>query len=213
MVSNFRRTIRTASGEAKRLLKLAMVELRKDRSLIALGMDPLAEGRGAITGRGASSVWDFLSLRDRPMRSSFIAFPHLTLSVRADELEAAITIPNGVITAIRRRLAALGAPGLIDLNAQILKRARRLTTSGATVGAYAVQRHYQTQSSGAVIDARVGFDLSTSVPCRSGAVKHRPEWVGVFAELLRTKRGNVQFGYVVQMPWRTKGLRSRQSLR
>ena len=41
-------------GEGKRLLKLAMVELRKDAALKALGMDPTAQGRGAITGSGGS---------------------------------------------------------------------------------------------------------------------------------------------------------------
>ena len=45
-------------GEGRRLLKLAMAELRKDRSLKALGMDPKAPGRGAITGRGGDHVWD-----------------------------------------------------------------------------------------------------------------------------------------------------------
>src|SRR5205823_3703591 len=80
-------------GEGKRLLKLAMAELRKDSSLKALGMDPLAPGRGAIKGRTGSSVWDFLSLRDRPDGSAFTKYPHLTLAVRADYLEVAITIP------------------------------------------------------------------------------------------------------------------------
>ena len=67
-------------GEGKRLLKLAMTELRKDRSLIALGMDPKAPGRGAITGRDERSVWDFLSLTDRPRRGTFTGYPHLDLA-------------------------------------------------------------------------------------------------------------------------------------
>jgi hypothetical protein len=59
-------------GEGKRLLKLAMAELRKDRSLKALGTDPQAPGRAAITGRSGDSVWDYLSLSDRPKRGAFI---------------------------------------------------------------------------------------------------------------------------------------------
>lgn len=64
-------------GEGKRLLKLAMAELRKDRSLKALGVDFDAPGRSAITGRGQRAVWDFFcrSLTDRevpPSRSTRI---------------------------------------------------------------------------------------------------------------------------------------------
>jgi hypothetical protein len=42
---------------------------------------------------------------------------------------------------------------------------------------------------------------------------YQPQWVTLFAELLRHKRANVQFGYVVHFPWGTKGLDSRDSLR
>ena len=52
-------------GEAKRLLKLAMIELRKNADLKRLRMDPTAKGRGAITGRRTTAVWDFLALADR----------------------------------------------------------------------------------------------------------------------------------------------------
>jgi putative addiction module CopG family antidote len=129
-------------GEGKRLLKLAMAELRKDKSLKALGMDPVAPGRSAITCRGQRAVWDFLSLADRPKRASFTSYPHLTLAVHADHLEVAITIPNGAVRAVRKRLIDLGAEGLIELNAQILKRARRIVSRGGWIQAYAVQRHY-----------------------------------------------------------------------
>ena len=74
-------------GEAKRLLKLAMAELRKDRKLRALGMDSGSSGRTAITGKGGSAVWDFLPLKDRPRHAAFTDYPHLTLAVHADHLE------------------------------------------------------------------------------------------------------------------------------
>lgn len=200
-------------GEGKRLLKLAMAELRKDRSLRALGMDPKAPGRGAITGRGGNHVWDFLSLVDRPKRGAFTSYPHLALSVHADHLEAAITIPNGVIRPVRSRLLDLAPEGLVSLNAKILRRARRLLSRGAWVQAYALQRHYLGQRSSAITDARMDFKLETSQLRYVGRVKRQPEWVGVFAELLRRKRSNIQFGYVVYLPWGTKGIDSRQSLR
>lgn len=200
-------------GEAKRLLKLAMAELRKDRALRRIGMDPSAAGRGAITGRRGTAVWDFLSLKDRPRRASFTRYPHLTLSIHADELIAAITIPNGVVRDVRRRLAELGTDGLADLNRRILRRAGHLLRRGGSVTAYAVQRHFRSQRSAGIVDARLDFKLETSLWKRGQAVKHQPAWIELFAALLQKKRGNVQFGYEVGLPWDTKGLQSRESLR
>ena len=200
-------------GEAKRLLKLAMGELRKDTSLKTLGMDPNAPGRGAITGRRGDSVWDFLSLVDRPKRGVFTSYPHLTLAVHSDHLHVAITVPHGVIRRVRSRLVDLETQGLVALNAKILGRARRLVARRASVQAYAVQRHWVGQRSPEITDARMDFKLETSQPGRVGPVKRQSEWVTLFAELLRRKRSNIQFAYVISLPWGTKGIASRDSLR
>jgi hypothetical protein len=50
-------------------------------------------------------------------------------------------------------------------------------------------------------------------PGGAGPVKHRPEWTQLFADLLGRKRANIQFGYVVNLPWEMKGMDSRDSLR
>lgn len=200
-------------GEAKRLLNLALEELRKDRTLRALGMDPKAPGRTAITGRGGRAVWDFLSLKDRPKRGAFTGYPHLTLAIHVDHLEAAITIPNGVIRPVRQRLIDLGSDRLTAINAKILRRARRLISRGAWVQAYALQRHYLGQRSPAITDAMLTFRLETSQSRNSGRVKRQPEWVELFAALPRRKRSNIQFQYRVHLPWGTKGLNTRDSLR
>jgi hypothetical protein len=175
-------------------------------------MDPKAPGRSAITGRGENAVWDFLSLRDRPKRGAFTSYPHLTLAIKPDHLEAAITIPNGVTRLVRKRLSELGSDGLVELNTKIVKRARRIMSRGGWVDAYAVQRHYRSQRAPAVTDARVFFKLETSQPRGAGPIKHRPEWTRLFADLLCRKRANIQFGYVVNLPWDMKGLDSRDSL-
>ncbi len=200
-------------GEGKRLLKIALADLRKDRSLRALGMDPKAPGRTAITGRGGSAVWDFLPLQDRPKRGAFTGYPHLTLAVHADHLEVAVTIPNSVIRPIRQRLINLGSDRLIVINGEILRRARRLIARGAWVQAYALQRHYLSQRSSAITDAMLTFRLETSQPRRMGRVKRQPEWIELFAALPRRKRSNMQFQYRVHLPWGTKGLDTRDSLR
>jgi hypothetical protein len=199
-------------GEAKRLLNLATAQLKRDRSLKKLGMDARGLGRGKITGRDAGHVWDYLSLRDRPTRGTFTSYPHLTVSMNAAYLGVAVTVPNGVVREVRQRLIALGSEGLVALNAKVLRRARRLVSRGARVEAYAMQRHYRSQSSAGIVDAVVSFDLATSLPRGRGKVKHQPEWVGLLADLLRRKRSNVQFGYSVHLPWGTRGLDSRASL-
>ena len=200
-------------GEAKRLLNLAMTELRKDKSLQRLGMDPIAPGRGAITGSGGKSVWDFLSLTDRPTERSFTNYPHLTLGVHADRLKVAVTIPNGVVRAVRKRLIDLDVKELIELNGHMLRKGCRILARGGSNQAYAVQRHYHSQRSPEIVDARMDFKLETChSDVDSGRVKCQPEWVQLFAELLRSKRANIQFGYVVHLPRETKGLDTRESL-
>jgi hypothetical protein len=160
-------------GEGKRLLKLALHELRKDPVLRALGMDPNAPGRGAITGRGGRGVWDFLSLKKRRRSGSFTAYPHLTLSVHAERLEVALTIPNGVARPIRQRLIDLGPDGLTEINAQILRRTRRLIERGGSIHAHAVQRHYLGQRSPSITDATLSFRLETSQLAGLGGVKRQ----------------------------------------
>jgi hypothetical protein len=199
-------------GEGKRLLKLALAELRKNEALLALGVDPKAPGRSAITGKGGNAVWDFLLLRDRPKRGTFTGYPHLTLSVVADNLEVAITIPNGVNPAIRKRLAELGPNGIAALNETILGRAKSILARGAWLEAYAQQRHYLSQRSPPITDAKLTFNLQTSQPGGTGPVRPQLEWVQLFANLFHSKRSNIQLGYVMHIPWATKGLSTRESL-
>lgn len=199
-------------GEAKRLLKLAMAELRKNRSLKALGIDSKAPGRGAITGRRGSYIWDFLSLIDGRSHGAFTVYPHLTLSVHTDGLEAALTIPNGVIGPIRRKLVGLGPEGLIAVNAEILRRSRSLLSRGGFIQAYAEQRHFSGRRT-VITDARIRSSWTHHNLNPLRGVKRQREWVWLFAELLDRKRSNIQFGYQVCLPWATKGIESRESLR
>jgi hypothetical protein len=124
-----------------------------------------------------------------------------------------VTVPNGVSPRVRRRLADLKSEGLVALNAEILRRAKRILSLGAWVQAEALQRHYLGQRSPAITDARLSFKLETSQPRRRDRVKRQPGWIELFAELLRRKRSNIQFAYALYLPWRTKGIASRESLR
>src|SRR5262249_2334070 len=148
--------------EAKRLLKLAMTELRGNAPLRSLGMDPASPGRGAIKGDGAPYVWDFVRLTDHPAGKAHTGFPHLTLAVHGDHLEVAISIPDGMSAIVRRRLIELGTSGLQSVSAEVLRRAAPMIARGAWVEAFALQRHYPSQSSQPIVDALVRFKLETS---------------------------------------------------
>ena len=98
--------------EGKRILALARDELSKRKELIKeLGMNPAVPGRPAITGRQRDNVWDFLSLAPSGDGASFTNHPHLTLNIDLRAVEAMVTVPNAVNTAMRRNLVALKEPG------------------------------------------------------------------------------------------------------
>ncbi len=63
--------------EGKRVLKLALEELRKRNDLRKLGMDSDGAGRPAITGREGTGVWDFLPLHQARGKPNFTSCPHL----------------------------------------------------------------------------------------------------------------------------------------
>lgn len=199
-------------GEAKRLLNLAMAELRKRDRLRELGADLKRSGRPSITGRQARHVWDVLPLRNRPKGSDFTGYPHLTLGVHDDRLTVAITIPSKVDRAVRARFAALGQRGLAGINDRILRSARRLLRAGASVEAIAMQRHFISRRSKPIEDASLKFKLETTSARQNGLVKHQPQWLALYAELPRQRGSNIQFQYRVNLPWGMKGLNTRASL-
>lgn len=201
-------------GEAKRLLKLAMAELRKDSSLKKLGINPNAKGRDKITGTGARFVWDFLTLvaKEWPKKPNFTAYPHLTLSVRDELLAVSVTIPDKVMPPIRAKLKLLNPDELESLHSKILNRSKRLRKIGASIEAYALQRHYPSQRSLPITDARVDFKLETSRYIKGSGVRVQPEWTEMFLRILKEKRANIQFAYSVKLPWGTPGLDRREAL-
>lgn len=182
--------------EAKRLLLLLGDELRKDRRMVKLGMDPKGQGRGAITGRARDSVWDFLPLASARGSTLFTTHPHFTFSIARGHPGAMITVPNGVKGGFRKRLESLGEDGFLDLLQSIESNLRSIVRSskGATPLVYAVQRHFLTQNSGGIEDARLSFDLRTVVPGGSDRVKHQPEWAVGMYRALTLKRSNIQLG-------------------
>jgi hypothetical protein len=196
--------------EAKRLLLLLGDELRKDKRMVKLGMDPEGEGRGAITGRARDSVWDFLPLTTARGSTLFTNHPHFTFSIARTHPGALITVPNGVKGGFRKRLESLGENGFLTVLRTIESNLRGVikASRGASPLVYALQRHFLTQSSGGIEDARLSFDLRTIVPGGQDRVKYQPEWAIGMYQALTQKRSNIQMGVGVHFSYRCPIVRS-----
>ncbi|MDE0001148.1 MAG: hypothetical protein OXQ29_00445 [Rhodospirillaceae bacterium] len=125
--------------EAKRLLRLAMGELRRRRDLAdVLGIDPDGKGRGAITGSQGDGVWDYLPLVGAPAK--FVEYPHLTLSVQSSRLVTIVSVPNGILPKFRRRIVDLGPDGFVGLAREIGERLAAVSRDFPGATPYALHR-------------------------------------------------------------------------
>jgi hypothetical protein len=194
--------------EAKRLLKLAMDNLRESRKLKReLRMDPNAGGRGAITGRAGVAVWDFLPLKHAHGAKAFTQYPHLTVAIESDRLLATVTIPNSVRATLRQRLRYLGADGFGSLVSEVNARLKEALRGdrGAEPRIIVVQRRYLTQRSPAIYDATLDFDMRTAFEGNSkrgrSNVRAQPQWLSATFDALSRKRSNLQIGIGASFPY------------
>lgn len=201
-------------NEAKRLLRLMGEELRKDKRLVKLGMDPEGEGRGAITGRAKDGVWDFLPLRAAKGAALFTDHPHLTFNISRRAASAYITVPNGVKGGFRNRLKEIGRDGFLELARDLEENLRPIIkrAPGSKPNMYVVQRHFPSQRSSGIEDARLSADLRTAVPKGQDGVKFQPEWFAAMYQALCEKRSNIQFGVGVEFPYTCEKVRSPEVL-
>ena len=185
--------------EGKRVLALAVHELRSRPDLKdSLGMNPEAPGRPAITVRQGDSVLDFLSLSGASVEENFTKYPHLTLSVRSQAVEAMVTVPNAVNSAMRRNL--IKEQGFLALAGAIVNNLKPLLLDyeGATPWFRGVQRRYPSQKATPFVDAQIDFDLRTAIPS-SGPPKTQPRWLSAAYDSFVNKESSnyqIQIGVV-----------------
>ena len=191
--------------EAKRVLGLAMEELRRRGDLVAeLGMAPNLLGRPAITGKADDRVWDFLQIEAAREATSFTQYPHLTLGITRTEVSAMITVPNGVRRKSFRRLVALGSSGFRKLIRDTLERMAPAVAAceGMEPRFHAVQRRYPSQRSAPFNDAVLNFDLRTGFD-DAGPPKTQPQWIEAVYGCLAEKRSNLQIQIGAWFPYRS----------
>ena len=192
--------------EAKRLIKLAMEDLRSRRTLAThLHANLKGQGRKAITGKVGIGVWDFLPLRPAASAQTFTSFPHLTLSIERDRALVIVTVPNGVKSAFRRNLLDQGFEAFSAVIERVHGKLARVTRNdrGAVPLIWMVQRRFPSQRASEIVDAQLGFDLRTAfgASSRRGSVCAQPQWLDAAFNALSHKRSNLQFAIGVAFPY------------
>ena len=199
-------------GEAKRLIRLLGDELQARKDLTTLGVDPKGPRRGAITGKAAESVWDFLPLKAARGAKLFTDHPHLTLAIKKQHASAAITVPNGVKGGFKKKLFECGEEGFEELLIGLEQRLRPIVkrVDGGKAVVYALQRHYRSQrDTNPPVDARLEADLRTVVKKGQSGTKYQPEWATAIYAVLTRKKSNIQLGFEVQMPYEAPAVRTK----
>jgi len=201
-------------AEAKRVLGLVRGELRKRSDLRReLGVDPEAPGRPKITGDGGDVVWDFLALKGA--EGDFNRSPHLTFALSRLNVEALLTLPDGVKTALRRRLTDLGRDGLADVLSEVMGRLKPTIAKcvGLEPRLRVMQRHWITRSAPPVMDAMLSFDPRTALAGVGEGVKYQPQWLDAAYDGLSNKSANMQLQLGAFFPYaRCDVTRSREIL-
>ena len=194
--------------EAKRLLRLAMDDLRKRSDLRKqLGADWQGKGRSAITGRETTRVWDFLRLSKAKDAKSFTDFPHLTLSIHDDRLIAIVTVPNAIKGQFRAHLLSGGKDQFCALFRRLLHNISKALkgVNGAVPWVEILQRRYPSQRSEPIIDATLQFDLRTAFgdhqPGIKNLIKHQGQWLDATYDALSKRNSNLQLAVGAIFPF------------
>ncbi len=187
--------------EAKRVLCLAMAELRKRADLPStIGVDPKLSGRGAIKG-----AWDFLSFARDLDGKKFTAHPHLSLGIGTDTVTAMVTLPDKAGKAWRRlrNLDEEGFKGVVD---EVLEKMRPLLlqSPGVEPRLSIYQRHWPKGQSGpSQTDARLDIDLRTHGNKDGDKTKFQPEWIKAVFAISKNKNSNIEMQIGAAFPYRT----------
>lgn len=190
--------------EAKRVLVLALRELRGRKNLLdALGVNKSAPGRPAITGRHGDGIWDFLSLAPELGNFNFTKYPHLSLVINSQAVEAPITVPHAVNTTMRKNLIRLGEVGFRGIIENIVNNLNPLLLkhTGATPWFRGIQRRYPSQRATPLVDAIIEFDLRTAIPGGSPP-KAQPRWLSAaYGSFVNKENANYQISIGVRFPY------------
>ncbi len=198
--------------EAKKTIRQLMPKLRERKDLHRLGIDKEDGGRGAITGSGRDSVWDYLRMKTATRKGGFTAHPHLTIAIQSKRILVLAILPNTSTAKYRRNLTDLEFSGFHALVSKVAAKLRHGT--GKIHGAHpimiVVQRHYPHRNAQAIEDAHLEFDLRTAMPGTQGSIKPQIQWLEAAYWALAKKNSNMQLAIGAAFPYGSPALQSPQ---
>lgn len=134
----------------------------------------------------------------------------MTLSIQQDHIFVLTTVPNAIKTEFRKNLLSEGKEDFHSLFEEINSNLGLAIgkIDGAAPWIEVVQRHYPTQRSEPIIDAKLAFDLRTgfvnklkSKKCTSN-IKVQPVWLESVYEAMSGRGANIQLGVGAIFPYR-----------
>ncbi len=184
--------------EGKRQLGLVMNKIRQNNNLNKdLNVNLSGKGRSGI--KKAGNVWDYLTFDTTEKEKSFTDEPHLTVGLNQDFVEGDLTIPYRIKGATKKNFYSLSWE---DFKGIIYKVAVNYDNTFGKSNGYSpkivmAQRRYPSQSSPAIHDARLEFDIRTAFKDISSGLKpkqkYQEEWLRLVYEINNNKKSNLQF--------------------
>jgi hypothetical protein len=191
-------------GEAKRLIRLMMDELRQHSCLKSM-IKPKASGRGAITGKSRGGVWDYLRLKGFNSKALHTNYPHLSMSIGKEVVRVFLIVPSSAEPRFRRAIIGLGEEGFFEVMGNVNNKMRKVLryASGSSPYVSVNQRHFLSRSGTAIVDGVMNFDLRTAygVGERNQMVKQQTQWLSAVFSLLANKKSNMDFGVGISFPY------------
>lgn len=204
--------------QAKRLLKLAMQEIRNSERLRQIGVDPMLPGRGRIP---ENDVWDCVRLQGIGSSGQFNEQPHFTLGLPPEGVLAVLIIPNRwlAVGAHRQAIKQLGYETFLDKITDVTRRLTEVLGSSTQARPWIlVQQRRATKGQRLdVWDARLEFDPQTATGLLTDDHAGRPlkpqhEWLEATYRALTNKNANLEMCLGGRMQYNYAGVQSREFL-
>ncbi len=189
---------------AKTALVNAMDELRTNKTLMNdLGMNS-DSGRGMITGKSETVVWDYLSMGYIEKGIDPKTHLHLTLGINDKNVEATITIPDNINKYQEDKIKKLGMPDFKNCCEKILDNMKPILkeNSGAQPILRGLQRrYYPSQGSFPTMDTIIEADIRTAFKRNLGGEypKNQDQWLRVIYAVFCQKEPDVNYQMQIGM--------------
>lgn len=190
-------------SRAKWCLNALVEELRNHEKLDSIYEIDKTKGRGQITGRTSSTVWDYLPFAGGK-DSNFTNHPHLTFVIKPDWTQVQITLPNGAKSRYWNALREGGKDAFKEMLQSIHKRlgsSRPRQPSAVKLWVEVLQRHYRFQKDVGVKDGELYFDVDCLLEDGKfeNRVKTSSAWLDALDTILANRRkANTQIAIVAR---------------